>query len=66
VPEFEAMFGRLVDHLKAHEIDVDAPTVTLGQWLEVDEENQRFRNHDAANAIVDGFYRAPYLLPSAV
>jgi predicted dehydrogenase len=66
VTEFEAMFGRLVEHLKAHEIDVDAPTITLGQWLEVDRENERLQNHDAANAIVDGFYRAPYLLPSAV
>jgi len=63
---FEKMFDRLVKHLKAHEIDVDAPTITLGEWLEVDTENERFKNHDKANAIVDGFYRAPYLLPEEV
>ncbi|MFO7906103.1 MAG: hypothetical protein R6U98_25820 [Pirellulaceae bacterium] len=31
---FEAMFDRMVEHLKAHEIDVDSPTITLGEWLE--------------------------------
>ncbi|MDY0168199.1 MAG: Gfo/Idh/MocA family oxidoreductase [Thermoguttaceae bacterium] len=63
VPLFEEMFDRLVDHLKAHEIDVDAKTITLGKWLDVDTEKECIKNHDDANAIVRGFYRAPYLLP---
>ncbi|MGM0485242.1 MAG: Gfo/Idh/MocA family oxidoreductase [Planctomycetota bacterium] len=63
---FEAMFDRMVEHLKAHEIDVDSPTITLGEWLDVDTENERFKNHAEANAIVEGFYRAPYLLPDKV
>jgi predicted dehydrogenase len=62
----EEMFDRLVKHLKAHEIDVDAPTIMLGQWLDVDTENERFQNHDQANALVGGSYRAPYLLPDEV
>jgi hypothetical protein len=60
---FEDMFDRMVDHLKAHEIDVDDQTLTLGQWLDVDTENECIKDHDEANAIVHGFYRAPYLLP---
>jgi hypothetical protein len=60
------MFERLVKHLKAHEIDVDAPTITLGQWLDVDTEHECFQNHDQANALVKGSYRAPYLLPDDV
>lgn len=65
-PLLVEMFDRLVEHLKAHEIDVDSPTITLGEWLDVDTENERFKNHDKANAIVEGFYRAPYLLPKEV
>jgi predicted dehydrogenase len=63
VPLFETMFEHLVEHLRAHEIDVDAPVITLGEWLEIDVEQQRVRNHDQANAIVGGFYRSPYVLP---
>ena len=57
------MFDRLVDHLKAHEIDVDAKTIAMGERLDVDAEKECVKDHDAANAIVRGFYRAPYLLP---
>ena len=55
----EEMFERLVKHLKAHEIDVDAPTITLGQWLDVDTKNECFQNHDQANALVAGFLPCP-------
>ena len=54
------------EHLKAHEIDVDAPTITLGQWLDVDMQNECFQNHEQANALVAGSYRAPYSLPDEV
>ncbi len=60
---FEEMFDRLIDHLKAHEIDVDAKTITMGQWLDVDTEKECIKDNAEANAIVRGFYRAPYLLP---
>ena len=62
----EDMFDRLVEHLKAHEIDVDAPTITLGQWLEVDVQQERFQNHDQANCLVEGSYRTAYPLPDEV
>jgi hypothetical protein len=52
--------------LKAHEIDVDDQTLTLGEWLDVDSDNQCIKNHDGANAIVHGFYRTPYSLPKEV
>ncbi len=63
---FEEMFDRLVEHLKAQEIDVDANTITLGEWLDVDTERECIKDHDDANAIVRGFYRSPYLLPEKV
>ncbi|MHB8971365.1 MAG: Gfo/Idh/MocA family protein [Pirellulaceae bacterium] len=66
VAPLEEMFERLVKHLKAHEIDVDAPTITLGEWLDVDTQNECFQNHARANALVQGSYRAPYRLPDDV
>ena len=69
VPRFAQMFENLVEHLRAHDVDVDAPTITLGEWLEIDGQRECIRNHrkaDLANAYVQGFYRAPYLLPDAV
>ena len=60
-PLWHEMYDRLVAHLKANAIDVS--TATLGPWLEVDQENECFRNHDAANQLVRGFYREPYVVP---
>jgi predicted dehydrogenase len=66
VPLLEEMFARLVAHLKAHEIDVDAQSITLGPWLYVAVDHECFQNHEAANALVAGTYRAPYVLPDEV
>ncbi len=63
-PVFGEMFDRYLAHLKAHEID--PATSTLGPWLEIDRENECFKDNDKANAIVEGFYREPYLLPKDV
>jgi len=63
VPGFAEMYDRLLAHLAAHEVDVDAKTVTLGPWLAVDRENERFRDHDEANRLVRGFYREPFVVP---
>lgn len=63
VPLFLPVFERLMEHLTAHGIDVDAPAVTLGPWLTMDTENERFENNEAANRLVRGTYRAPYTVP---
>jgi len=49
------MFLRLLEHLAAHEIDDDAKTKTLGPWLEIDRENERFKDNEQANRLVRGF-----------
>jgi len=64
VPEFVEMFDRLVEHLKAHEIDLAKPNVTLGTWLQIDRENERFKDHAEANELARGYYRAPYTVPA--
>jgi hypothetical protein len=63
VPLFLPVFERFMEHLTAHGIDVEAPTVTLGPWLSVDNENERFEGRRAANRLVRGTYRAPYTVP---
>lgn len=64
VPLLEQTFDRLLQHLQAHEINVDAPTITLGQWLDVDTDNECLKNCDDGNMLVQGFYRDPYRLPT--
>jgi len=56
------MYDRFLAHLKAHQIDADAKTVTLGPWLEIDRENDCFKANDEANKLVKGFYREPWLI----
>ncbi len=58
---FNEMYERFLEHLRAHEIDPS--TATLGLWLEVDRENECFKDHEEANMLVHGFYRPPYVIP---
>ena len=57
------MFERLLVHLRAHQIDVDAPSITLGPWLEAVPGQECFVDNAAANELVKGFYRKPYVVP---
>jgi predicted dehydrogenase len=62
-PVFLPVFERFMEHLTAHGIDVDAQTVTLGPWLSIDAENERFRDNEEADRLAHGFYREPYAVP---
>lgn len=63
VPLFGEMLERLLKHIAAHEIDVDAETVTLGPWLQIDREKECFKDSEPANRLARGFYREPYIVP---
>ena len=63
IPLFNEMYDRLLEHLSAHEIDAEAKTVTLGPWLDIDRENECFKDNSRANRLVRGFYREPYAVP---
>ena len=63
VPLFGDMLDRLLKHIAAHEIDVDADIVTLGPWLQIDRQNESFMGSEPANHLVRGFYRDPYVVP---
>jgi predicted dehydrogenase len=62
-PLFVPVFERFMEHLTAQGIDVDTQTVTLGPWLSLDAENERFRDNEQANRLAHGFYRDPYTIP---
>ena len=62
-PLFVPVFERFMEHLTAHGIDVNTRTVTLGPWLRIDREHERFQAGRAANRLVRGTYRAPYAVP---
>jgi predicted dehydrogenase len=64
IPVWSETFDRLVEHLKAHEVDVDSPSITIGPWLETDEANECFKDNAQANELVHGYYREPYVVPA--
>ena len=61
-PTWNQMHDRLMEHLKAN--GVDPNQATLGPWLEIDRENECFKDHPEANEIAHGWYREPYVVPS--
>ena len=63
IPVWNEMFERFAAHLKANEVDVDSPTITLGPWLETVPGQERFKDNAAADALAKGSYRAPYTVP---
>jgi predicted dehydrogenase len=63
IPIFRDMYERMIEHLISHEIDVNARTVSLGPWLQIDRKNECFKNNEQANRLVRGFYRKPYVVP---
>ncbi|MEO6527390.1 MAG: Gfo/Idh/MocA family oxidoreductase [Gemmatimonadaceae bacterium] len=59
-------YGRMVEHLKANNVDLDKTPLTLGVPLIVDAKHERFTGPDAAraNKMLTREYRAPYTVPS--
>lgn len=56
-------FARIADHLKANEVDIDTPTLTLGAVLELDVKKERFTNSEEANALLTRKYRKGFEVP---
>ncbi|MBN1395878.1 MAG: Gfo/Idh/MocA family oxidoreductase [Pirellulales bacterium] len=63
IPAWDETFDRLLAHLKAHEIDVDAATITLGPWLRPVPGEERFENNPEADRLVKGLYREKFMVP---
>jgi len=61
IPVLAEMYERFVEHLQANEIDPNK--ATLGPWLQVDRQNECFKDHEEANKLVRGYYREGYEVP---
>jgi predicted dehydrogenase len=56
-------FQRMSEHLKANEVDIQGDVLTLGPWLELDPETERFTNNDQANELLARDCRQPFVVP---
>jgi hypothetical protein len=54
---------RMLAHLRANDVDVDHPAVTLGPWLEIDPATERFTNSEPANHLARREDRKPFVVP---
>ncbi len=67
-PEFLDSFNRMVEHLKANEIDFEKEPITIGPMLTMDPKTEKFIGDysDMANMFVKRNYREPFVIPDAV
>ena len=54
---------RMLNHLRANEVNIDEPVVTAGAWLEMDPTTEQFTNNPAANDLVRREDRQPFVVP---
>ncbi|BET68540.1 Gfo/Idh/MocA family oxidoreductase [Opitutales bacterium ASA1] len=65
-------FGRMLEHLRANEVDVDASRTVLGPSLDFDPNSERFIVRESfdfghfANTMLRRDYRAPFVVPENV
>ncbi len=61
-------FGRLLQHLKANEIDLEKNPIAIGPMLNFDTETEQFTGEDSfyANMFLSRNYRPPFVVPEQV
>jgi predicted dehydrogenase len=59
-------FDRMRSHLEANEVDLSKTPLTMGQFLEMDPQTERFTNSIEANRLLTREYRAPFVVPDRV
>jgi predicted dehydrogenase len=59
-------FGRMLEHLKINEVDLDKTRATLGPVLTMDPKTERFKGNSKANALLKRNYRKPYVITDMV
>ena len=58
----QATLDRTLEHLRENDIDLEKTELTLGPWLELDGNKERFLNHSEANALLARKYRNPFVV----
>ncbi|MEW6302298.1 MAG: Gfo/Idh/MocA family oxidoreductase [Verrucomicrobiota bacterium] len=62
----ENTFNRMLQHLKANEVDVTKDKLTIGPVLTMDPKTEKFIGNKAADALLTREYRAPFVVPDRV
>ncbi len=59
---------RMLEHLKANEVDLEAEPITMGPMLTMDPQKEKFvgENSELANMFVKRNYREPFVVPDTV
>jgi predicted dehydrogenase len=58
-------FAEIRQHLRDNGIDVEKTPLTLGPWLTINSDRERFVKNKAANAMLTRDYRQPFVVPAA-
>jgi len=59
-------FGRMQEHLAANNVDLSKTLATLGVFLKMNPNLERFIDNDDANKLLKRDYRKPYVIPDRV
>jgi hypothetical protein len=62
-PEAQETLGRMIEHLKIHNVDLAKTPLRIGPVLTMNPKTERFEKNDAANKLLTRNYRAPYNIP---
>ena len=57
---------RLTEHLGANEVKLDVDKLTLGEFLTMNPETEKFVGNAAADKLLTREYRAPFVVPEKV
>jgi len=58
-------FAEIRQHLADNGVDIEKTPLTLGPWLAIDSDRERFVKNKAANAFLTRDYRKPFVVPPA-
>ncbi|HKX63537.1 MAG TPA: Gfo/Idh/MocA family oxidoreductase [Verrucomicrobiae bacterium] len=59
-------FERMVDHLRANDVDLEASKASVGSLLKMDPATEKFIGDDKANEMLTREYRKPFVVPEQV
>jgi predicted dehydrogenase len=65
-PEMEEMFGRMMEHMRANEVDFRLTPLILGRFLRIRPDRETFVGDPQANAMLTREYREPFVVPQRV
>ena len=56
-------FAEIRKHLAENDVDIEKTPLTLGPWLGIDVDKERFANNREADALLTREYRKPFVVP---